>query len=132
MGGKKSDEGEKKKRRIGKCRKSVINILLRSELEIPSGPKLLAFHFSGGGLSFSFLLIMMLLQRCFTLSKSYRYRAFSSLRSPDVEVDNVVIGGGVVGLALAEMITRERPQESTLLIEKNKRLGEETRYDRFG
>ncbi|SAM05737.1 hypothetical protein [Absidia glauca] len=68
----------------------------------------------------------MLLQRCFTLSKSYKYRAFSSLRPPDVEVDNVVIGGGVVGLALAEMITRERPQESTLLIEKNKRLGEET------
>ncbi|KAI8332621.1 FAD dependent oxidoreductase, partial [Chlamydoabsidia padenii] len=51
---------------------------------------------------------------------------FSTKRTPDVEIDNVVIGGGVVGLAIADMLTRERPLESTLLIEKNKRLGEET------
>lgn len=69
----------------------------------------------------------MLLKRCFTFTKPYHYRTLSTIRMPDVEVDNVVIGGGVVGLAIADMLTRERPLESTLLIEKNKRLGEETR-----
>ncbi|ORZ14733.1 FAD dependent oxidoreductase [Absidia repens] len=68
----------------------------------------------------------MLLKRCSALAKPYYFRTFSTIRTPDLEVDNVVIGGGVVGLSIADMLTRERPQESTLLIEKNKRLGEET------
>ncbi|CAO3617954.1 unnamed protein product [Cunninghamella echinulata] len=54
------------------------------------------------------------------------YRMLSTLQSPDLEVDNIIIGGGVIGLAIAEKITRERPFESTILVEKNKRLGEET------
>ncbi|KAI8096614.1 FAD dependent oxidoreductase [Halteromyces radiatus] len=78
----------------------------------------------------------MLLLKCFVPRASFpllRYplqdaghRFFSMTRTPDLEVDNVVIGGGVVGLAIAEMLTRNRPQETTILVEKNKRLGEET------
>ncbi|KAI9254639.1 FAD dependent oxidoreductase [Sporodiniella umbellata] len=55
-------------------------------------------------------------------------RWLSTARSivPDLEVDNIVIGGGVVGLALGEKLTRSRPKESTFVVEKNKRVGEET------
>jgi L-2-hydroxyglutarate oxidase LhgO len=44
-----------------------------------------------------------------------------------MEVDNMVIGAGVVGLAIGENLTRNRPLESTFVVEKNKRVGEETR-----
>lgn len=54
-------------------------------------------------------------------------RWYSSLRAPDMEVDNMVIGAGVVGLAIGENLTRNRPLESTFVVEKNKRVGEETR-----
>lgn len=54
-------------------------------------------------------------------------RAFSTVATPDLEVDNLVIGAGVVGLAIGEKLTRERPHETTFVIEKNKRIGEETR-----
>ncbi|KAI9311882.1 NAD dehydrogenase [Dichotomocladium elegans] len=53
-------------------------------------------------------------------------RRFSVMNSPDVEVDNLIIGAGVVGLAIGEKITRERPAETTIVIDKNKRCGEET------
>jgi 2-hydroxyglutarate dehydrogenase len=54
-------------------------------------------------------------------------RCFSTIKTPDLEVDNVVIGAGVVGLAIGEKLTRSRPTESTFVVEKNKRIGEETR-----
>ncbi|KAI9274415.1 FAD dependent oxidoreductase [Phascolomyces articulosus] len=53
-------------------------------------------------------------------------RAFSTTKTPDMEVDNIVIGAGVVGLAIGEKLTRERSSESTIVIDKNKRCGEET------
>ena len=46
---------------------------------------------------------------------------------PDLQVDNIIIGGGVVGLALGEKLTRERPTETTFVVEKNKLIGQETR-----
>ncbi|KAI9280190.1 L-2-hydroxyglutarate dehydrogenase [Umbelopsis sp. AD052] len=48
------------------------------------------------------------------------------MRTPDVEVDNLVIGGGVVGLAVAERLVRQRSRESTILVERHSRFGEET------
>lgn len=56
------------------------------------------------------------------------YRAFTTMRAPDVEVDNLIVGAGVVGLALGEKLTRDRTSETTIVIDKNKRYGEETRY----
>ncbi|KAI7879404.1 putative dehydrogenase [Lichtheimia hyalospora FSU 10163] len=48
------------------------------------------------------------------------------MRTPDVQVDNLIVGAGVVGLALGEKLTRERTSETTIVIDKNKRYGEET------
>ncbi|KAI7862860.1 FAD dependent oxidoreductase [Spinellus fusiger] len=47
-------------------------------------------------------------------------------RYASTRVDNVVVGGGVVGLALAEKLTRELPAETTVVVEKNSGVGEET------
>ncbi|KAI8980430.1 FAD dependent oxidoreductase [Pilobolus umbonatus] len=66
---------------------------------------------------------------CQRLFSGYRVgsrRLFSTLRAPDLEVDNIVIGAGVVGLAIGERLTRERSHEVTFVVEKNKRIGEET------
>ncbi|KAI8345277.1 FAD dependent oxidoreductase [Choanephora cucurbitarum] len=59
---------------------------------------------------------------CSLRKKAY----FSTIRTADLELDNIVVGAGVVGLAIGERLTRERPSESTIVIEKNKRIGEET------
>jgi 2-hydroxyglutarate dehydrogenase len=61
-------------------------------------------------------------------SLSFHSKAFYTTKRPELQVDNIVIGAGVVGLAIGEKLTRERPHESTFVIEKNKRVGEETRY----
>ncbi|CAO3694435.1 unnamed protein product [Umbelopsis ramanniana] len=58
-------------------------------------------------------------------SKEWR-RQYSVMRKPDLEVDNLVIGGGVVGLAVAERLARKRSPESTILVERHGRIGEET------
>lgn len=60
-------------------------------------------------------------------SKGWR-RQYSVMRKPDLEVDNLVIGGGVVGLAVAERLARKRSPESTILVERHGRIGEETRF----
>lgn len=58
---------------------------------------------------------------------TFQSKAFYRTKAPELQVDNIVIGAGVVGLAIGEKLTRERPQESTFVVEKNKRIGEETR-----
>lgn len=65
------------------------------------------------------------LAKPFTLYQSWR--AFSTTKIPELQVDNIVIGAGVVGLAIGEKLTRERPHETTFVVEKNVRIGEETR-----
>lgn len=60
-------------------------------------------------------------------SKGWR-RQYSAMPKPDLEVDNLVIGGGVVGLAVAERLARKRSPESTILVEQHGRIGEETRF----
>lgn len=59
------------------------------------------------------------------------WRAFSTAKTPELEVDNIVIGAGVVGLAIGEKLTRERPHETTFVVDKNVRIGEETRYNQY-
>lgn len=62
-------------------------------------------------------------------TKDIKARLLSTAsRVPDLEVDNIVIGAGVVGLAIGEKLTRARPTESTFVVEKNKLVGQETRY----
>ncbi|ORZ03565.1 FAD dependent oxidoreductase [Syncephalastrum racemosum] len=41
-------------------------------------------------------------------------------------IDNLVIGAGVVGLAIGEKLTRARSNETTFVIDKHSRCGEET------
>lgn len=45
---------------------------------------------------------------------------------PDIRVDHLVIGAGVVGLATARRLTELYPEKSTFLVERHKRPGEET------
>ncbi|KAI9511276.1 NAD dehydrogenase [Russula earlei] len=47
-------------------------------------------------------------------------------KSPEVTVDHIVIGGGIVGLAVARALLRRFPDKSTILIERHARPGEET------
>src|SRR5439155_17416310 len=46
---------------------------------------------------------------------------------PDFSIDYLIIGSGVVGLAIANRLSLTRKNKKILLIEKNDRLGEETR-----
>lgn len=43
-----------------------------------------------------------------------------------MQVDHLVIGGGVVGLATAAYLARRYPEKSTYLVERHRRAGEET------
>lgn len=47
-------------------------------------------------------------------------------REPSMQVDHLVIGGGVVGLAIAAQLARRYPEKSTFLVERHRRAGEET------
>ncbi|PVF98593.1 FAD dependent oxidoreductase [Serendipita vermifera] len=56
------------------------------------------------------------------LNSSSRYK----FRPPEFDVDYLVIGGGVVGLAISRALVLGRPNKSTYLVERNARVGEET------
>ncbi|CAE6425216.1 unnamed protein product [Rhizoctonia solani] len=48
-------------------------------------------------------------------------------RKPEMVVDHLIIGAGVVGLAIAQRLAYKFPSKSTYLVERNSRVGEETR-----
>ncbi|KAF9268228.1 NAD dehydrogenase [Marasmius fiardii PR-910] len=56
------------------------------------------------------------------LNASGKYR----FRTPEVEVDHLVVGAGVVGLAIAHKLCEKFPSKSTYVIERHIRAGEET------
>lgn len=43
------------------------------------------------------------------------------------EVDHLIVGGGVIGLAIAERLVKRFPNRSTYLVEKHDSVGQETR-----
>ncbi|KAJ7185329.1 NAD dehydrogenase [Mycena filopes] len=47
-------------------------------------------------------------------------------KAPESAVDYLVVGGGVVGLAIARSISEKFPTKSTILVERHTRAGEET------
>ncbi|RIA93572.1 FAD dependent oxidoreductase [Glomus cerebriforme] len=59
------------------------------------------------------------------LSRAFNFSSSTTITVPEISVDYLIIGGGVVGLSIAERLSR-RKGKSTLLVEKNSRLGEET------
>ncbi|KAG8996809.1 hypothetical protein FRB94_001347 [Tulasnella sp. JGI-2019a] len=46
-------------------------------------------------------------------------------KRPELVVDHLVIGGGVVGLAIAQRLSEKYPAKSTYLVERHERAGEE-------
>jgi heterodisulfide reductase subunit A-like polyferredoxin len=63
------------------------------------------------------------------LIKSNHSRLYSILSNPqpDLKADHVVIGGGVVGLAVTNYLSQGSSNATTILLEKNEALGQETR-----
>ncbi|KAH9049215.1 NAD dehydrogenase [Lactarius deliciosus] len=57
-----------------------------------------------------------------SLNCTRRYK----FKSPEAVVDHIVIGGGVVGLAVARALSRRFPEKTTIVIERHTRAGEET------
>ncbi|KAF9224297.1 pyridine nucleotide disulfide oxidoreductase-like protein [Gyrodon lividus] len=49
-----------------------------------------------------------------------------NFKSPDAAIDFLVVGGGVVGLAVAQRLSQQFPSKSTYLVERHVRAGEET------
>ncbi|KAI0677476.1 NAD dehydrogenase [Trametes maxima] len=47
-------------------------------------------------------------------------------KSPEYTIDHLVIGGGVVGLAVAQRLAQRFPRNSTFLVERHGKAGEET------
>ncbi|KAH8835868.1 NAD dehydrogenase [Flagelloscypha sp. PMI_526] len=47
-------------------------------------------------------------------------------KDPEFRIDFLVVGAGVVGLAIAKRLSEMYPSMSTFLVERNKRAGEET------
>ncbi|KAF5363735.1 hypothetical protein D9756_000604 [Leucocoprinus leucothites] len=60
------------------------------------------------------------LTRALNESGKFRYK------SPEQAFDYLVIGGGVVGLAIAQRLSQRFPSKSTFLVERHGRAGEET------
>ncbi len=48
------------------------------------------------------------------------------LKQPELAVDHLVVGGGVVGLSIAAALAKRWPEKTTYLVERNKSFGEET------
>jgi len=47
-------------------------------------------------------------------------------REPSVSVDHLVVGGGVVGLAIAAKLVKMYPNRSTVVVERHSKAGQET------
>uniref|UniRef100_V5F1E2 L-2-hydroxyglutarate dehydrogenase, mitochondrial n=1 Tax=Kalmanozyma brasiliensis (strain GHG001) TaxID=1365824 RepID=V5F1E2_KALBG len=47
-------------------------------------------------------------------------------KAPELTVDHLVVGGGVVGLSIASALAARWPEKTTYLVERNKSFGEET------
>ncbi|SJX65124.1 uncharacterized protein SRS1_15945 [Sporisorium reilianum f. sp. reilianum] len=47
-------------------------------------------------------------------------------KQPELTVDHLVVGGGVVGLSIASALAARWPEKTTYLVERNKSFGEET------
>ncbi|CED85290.1 Predicted FAD-dependent oxidoreductase [Phaffia rhodozyma] len=48
------------------------------------------------------------------------------MRPPDMTVDHLVVGGGVIGLAISEALVKRFPRKTTYLVERKKAVGQET------
>ncbi|KAF9481981.1 FAD dependent oxidoreductase [Pholiota conissans] len=46
-------------------------------------------------------------------------------KEPEVAVDYVVVGGGIIGLAIAQRLSKRFPDQSLYLLERHKHVGEE-------
>ncbi|KAF4602390.1 hypothetical protein EYR40_005595 [Pleurotus pulmonarius] len=55
------------------------------------------------------------------LNSNGRYK----FKAPEFAIDHLVVGGGVVGLAIAEALVKRYPKKTTFLVERNSRVGEE-------
>ncbi|SPO24280.1 uncharacterized protein UTRI_03548 [Ustilago trichophora] len=47
-------------------------------------------------------------------------------KTPELSIDHLVVGGGVVGLSIASALAARWPDRTTYLVERNKSFGEET------
>ena len=56
------------------------------------------------------------------LNASGRY----AYRAPELRIDHLVMGGGVVGLAIANALAHRFPSKSTYLVERHALPGQET------
>lgn len=60
-----------------------------------------------------------------TLSRQHK-ASCSGSSVPEIEVDHLIIGGGVIGLAIARQLATRYPERSTYLVERHKHPGQET------
>ncbi|KAL9933407.1 hypothetical protein V8E36_007583 [Tilletia maclaganii] len=56
----------------------------------------------------------------------HRHSTAYTYRAPDSSVDHLIIGGGIVGLAIARALSERWPDKTTVLIERNAHVGVET------
>lgn len=49
-------------------------------------------------------------------------------KAPSDSINHLVVGGGVVGLAIARKLLQVAPDKSTFLVERHSQPGQETRY----
>jgi 2-hydroxyglutarate dehydrogenase len=58
--------------------------------------------------------------------KLYKQLARYAYRPPDYRVDNLVIGGGVIGLAVGARLRETRPDETTIVVERHRQVSFES------
>lgn len=61
-----------------------------------------------------------------TLPHQPQASSSKSINIPDIQVDHLIIGGGVIGLAIARQLAAQYPERSTFLVERHKHPGQET------